>query len=79
MKKRGSCPGCAEIYEFHTSGVLKGIGVLASGLLGARLHPLVGLGLAVVSVIWGDKIEEVINARCPACDVALTLIGIVYG
>jgi len=79
MKKRAACPKCSEVFQFATSGTVKGIGVLGAALLGVRLHPLVGLGLAIASIVWGDKIEQAIQARCPACKVALEVIGTVYG
>lgn len=77
-RKFGRCPKCVRLIDITPTGSIKGIAALA-GLAGRRVHPLVGIGLAIAGLIWGDQVEMLIRARCPECSVVLTIIGEVYG
>jgi hypothetical protein len=79
MKKHAACPKCSQVFQLATSGTIRGAGVLGAALLGVRINPWVGVGLAIISILWGDKIQHMLQAWCPECKVALEIIGTVYG
>lgn len=73
----GRCPRCAKAVPFSPAGTFKGLALLA-GLAGLRLHPAVGLAIGVAGLLWGDKLETWLKARCPECSSALTVVGQMY-
>ncbi len=75
MKTR--CPKCSSSHDVGTAVGGKIAATLIGGAVGhaATRDPMVAIVTALLGLVIGEVIDQVVVPRCPACGVALQVVA----
>ena len=76
MKKHGFCAECNVHHAFEITGAFKYSGLVCSLGVAAGLKRADAALLGIVlTLLFADRFEEWLQARCPECGIALRVLG----